>query len=419
MNLHDDGAAAPETKAYGREVREAEGALMAAFEAFKDANDERLGQIETRVAEDAVTRDKVDRINKAVTEQKAALDALALEMRRPKAGGTVERRGAGDAQAAAAFDRYVRKGDAGELMRIETKAASLSAGVDAEGGFVAPDETERTITTLLAHASPIRAIASVRQIAGGTLRLPVATGGFASGWAAEKAARPQTNSPDFAVVEFPAMELYAMPAATQSLLDDALTNVEQWIAEETRHAFAAQEGAAFVNGDGVNKPMGFLAYTKVADASWTWGQIGFVASGAASDFASSNPVDRLIDLAYAPKQIYRAEASWAMNRATEARIRKFKDADGNYVWQPGAAGQPASLLGHPVVEVEDMPGVAANAFPIAFGDFKRGYLIVDRAGIRILRDPYSAKPFVLFYVTKRVGGGVRNFEAIKLLRIAA
>jgi HK97 family phage major capsid protein len=184
--------------------------------------------------------------------------------------------------------------------------------------------------------------------------------------------------------------------------------------------FAEQEGAAFINGDGSAKPTGFLHSTIVADASWAWGKLGYIASGADGAFADDDPADALINLAYAPKQGYRANGTWVMNRKTEAAIRKFKDGDDNYIWQPGvAAGQSASLLGYPVAEAEDMPDIASNAYSIAFGDFARGYLIVDRVGINVLRDPFSAKPYVLFYTTKRVGGGVQNFEAIKLLKFAA
>jgi HK97 family phage major capsid protein len=409
MNMAS-GASAPETKAFGR----ADGveALMESFEAFREANDERLDQIEAKLSADVVTVEKVDRINRALTEQKAALDRMALEARRPQVGSpraTPER--------SQAFGAYMRKGDAAAL---EVKEDKLTAGTLTEGGYLIPEEVERRIDSLLAEVSPIRGIATVRQIAGASFRLPVSRNGFASGWAAETGARAQTDTADMSMVEFPAMELYAMPAASQTLLDDALIDVEQWVAEEVQHAFAAQEGAAFVNGDGTNKPKGFLDYTKVPEGSWSWGNIGFTLSGGAGAFAASDPADRLIDLAYTPKQAYRQNGTWVMNRATEAAVRKLKDGDGNYVWQPGAAaGRPATLLGYPVVEAEDMPDIAANAYAIAFGDFRRGYLIADRAGVRVLRDPFSAKPYVLFYTTKRVGGGVQNFEAIKLMKFAA
>lgn len=211
-----------------------------------------------------------------------------------------------------------------------------------------------------------------------------------------------------------------MPAATGTLLEDAAVNIDQWIASEVELAFAEQEGAAFVNGDGVNKPTGFLNYTKAAEASWAWDKIGYVATGADGAFASSSPGDALIDLVYALKAGYRQNGTFVMNRKTQAAVRKLKDADGQYLWSPPAlAGARASLLTFPVVEAEDMPDIASAAYAIAFGDFRRGYLIVDRIGVRVLRDPYSAKPYVLFYTTKRVGGGVQDFDAIKLMKFAA
>jgi HK97 family phage major capsid protein len=182
-------------------------------------------------------------------------------------------------------------------------------------------------------------------------------------------------------------------------------------------AFAEQEGNAFVLGNGTAKPKGFLDYTKVLESSWSWGNIGYILTGVSGALPASNPSDVLVDTVYSLKAGYRQNANWVMNRKTQAAIRKLKDADGNYLWQPPASvGQRAMLMGFPVVEAEDMPDAAANATPIAFGDFGRGYLVVDRTGVRVLRDPYSAKPYVLFYTTKRVGGGVQDFDAIKLLK---
>ena len=402
------------TQSPNRELKDAFDDFMRAFDAFKQANDERLGELEKRAA-DGVTNDKVERINAALDEQKHALDELVLAGQRPALASSQPQ---STREHKTAFERYVRKGDAGGLDRFEMKA--LTSQSDPDGGYLVPSETENAIDRILAKVSPIRAIATVRQIGAATFRKPITTSGADSGWVGEAASRAETTAPTISVIEFPAMELYAMPAATQSLLDDAYVNVEQWLAEEVQTEFAEQEGAAFVNGDGVNKPRGFLTYTMVADASWAWDSIGYIASGASGAFASSNPSDALIDLAYAPKQGYRAGAHWAMNRKTESAIRKLKDGQGNYIWQPGTtAGEPATLLGYPVTEAEDMPDIAANSFSIAFGDFARGYLIVDRIGVRVLRDPYSAKPFVLFYTTKRVGGGVQNFEAIKLMKFAA
>jgi HK97 family phage major capsid protein len=257
-------------------------------------------------------------------------------------------------------------------------------------------------------------------VSGSVYKKPFAITGAESGWVAETAARPETDSPTLAELSFPTMELYAMPAATSALLDDSAVNIDEWIAEEVRDAFAQQEGTAFVTGNGTAKPKGFLAYTNVDNASWSWGNIGFLKTGVDGAFASSNPGDKLIDLVYAVKAGYRANGTFVFNRATQAVIRKMKDGEGNYLWQPAAkAGDPSLLMGFPVVESEDMPTIATDSYSVAFGDFRRGYLIVDRVGIRVLRDPYSSKPYVLFYTTKRVGGGVQDFDAIKLLKFAA
>ena len=405
-----------ETKAVtDPDVRTAFDEFLSLFEDFKRSNDERLAQLEKRGA-DIVTEDKVDRINRALDEQKKALDELTLAASRPSLGG--EFRPAPDRatrERKAAFDRYVRKGDAAGFDALELKA--LSAGSNPDGGYVVPLEIEQTIDRVLAKASPIRALATIRQIGSNVYRKPITTVEAASGWVAETATPAQTATPTLSAIDFPAMELYAMPAATQALLDDAQVNIEQWLADEVQIVFAEQEGTAFVTGDGVSKPKGFLSYTNVADASWSWGNLGYVATGVDAAFPASNPADALLDLAYAPRQAYRANGTWVMNRKTESQIRKFKDTTGNYIWQPGgAAGQPATLFGYPVAEAEDMPDIASNSYSIAFGDFARGYLIVDRVGIRVLRDPYSAKPYILFYTTKRVGGGVQNFEALKLMK---
>jgi HK97 family phage major capsid protein len=383
--------------------------LMQAFDAFKETNDERLAQIEQRASADVVTAEKLARIERT-------MDEIALKQARPALGGAAPKSGAARTHAAA-FEGYVRKGETGQLRDLEAKA--LSVGSDPDGGYLVPDETERMVNTALRTISPIRAIASVRQVSSSVYKVPFSTDGFATGWVAETAARPQTNNATLAELSYPTMELYAMPAATQSLLDDSIVNIDEWLAEEVRIAFAQQEGNAFVVGDGINKPKGFLTYPTVANASWTWGNIGTIATGTAGAFPASNPGDKLIDLAYAVKAPYRANGTFVMNRATQSVIRKMKDGDGTYLWQPSAeAGVPATLLGYPVAESEDMPDIAANSLSVAFGDFRSGYLVVDRVGIRVLRDPYSSKPYVLFYTTKRVGGGVKDFDAIKLLRFA-
>ena len=401
----------------GSEYNAAIDEFFGAFEAFKQANDQRLDEIEKRMHADVITTEKVDRINAAFDRQQQKLDDLLLKSSRPQlaglAGHTPSAREHSEHKSA--FAAYVRKGDTAALNTLESK--SLSVGSDTDGGYLVPEETETEIGRLLTQASPIRAIADVRQVSTSVYKKPFATAGAASGWVAETASRPETASPALAELQFPAMELYAMPAATQSLLDDSAVNIDQWIASEVQSAFAEQESAAFVNGDGINQPKGFLDYTAIDDASWSWGSLGYIATGADGAFAATDASDVLIDTIYALKAGYRQDAHWVMNRKTQGEIRKLKDADGNYLWQPAATAEAtATLMNFPIAEAEDMPDIASDAFAAAFGSFRRGYLIVDRIGVRVLRDPYSSKPYVLFYTTKRVGGGVQNFEAIKLLK---
>jgi HK97 family phage major capsid protein len=382
--------------------------LMRAFEAFRETNDQRLAEIERRAA-DSLTLEKLARLE-------GTLDELAHRTLRPQLGSSTPRIGVAR-EHKAMFESYVRRGETAQLRSLEGKA--LSVGSDPDGGYLVPEETERAVNRALRDISPIRAIAGIRQVSGTVYKKPFAITGAEAGWVAETASRPQTDSPTLAELSFPTMELYAMPAATQSLLDDSAVDIDQWIAEEVRVSFAEQEGTAFVTGDGTAKPKGFLAYTTVANGSWTWGNIGYIATGVSGAFPTTDPSDKLIDLIYAVKAGYRANAHFVMNRATQAVIRRMKDGEGNYLWAPsGKPGEAPTIMGFPVAESEDMPDIAANSLSIAFGDFRRGYLIVDRLGIRVLRDPYSSKPYVLFYTTKRVGGGVQDFDAIKLMKFS-
>ena len=410
-----------ETKAEApnAEIRGAMREFLSAFEAFKDANDERLSALESKSADDIVLNEKIERINDAVSEQKAAVDRLALKQGRPSIGEAARPNAIIEPdERKAAFMRYMRVGDATAVASLEAK--SVNAGTESEGGYLAPNEVERLITAAVKDISPIRQIASVREIGGNVFRKPVSNGDAVAGWVAETGSRAETTAPTLTAIDFPTMELYAMPAASQTLLDDAIVDIEQWLADEVQTEFAVQESAAFISGNGATAPKGILSYTIAADAAKTATQLGYLPSGADGAFAASNPSDALLDLIYAPKQAYRANGRFVMNRSVVGALRKFKDADGNYLWAPNSEpGEPARLLGYPVTEAEDMEDIASDSHSIAFGDFRRGYLIVDRVGVRVLRDPYSAKPYVLFYTTKRVGGGVQDFDAIKFLKFAA
>lgn len=406
---------APETKmGSGAEIVEAFDDFMHAFESFKDANDDRLQQLETRMTSDVVTEDKVNRINKAVDEQKRHLDTLILKNRRPALDGSIVP-SIDQMEHKAGFDAYVRSGEESGLRQIESKAMSM--GSDPDGGFLVPDEIATEIGKRLSVLSPIRSISTVRQVSSAVYKKPFAKSGPSVGWVGETEIRPETSTPSLAELQFPAMELYAMPAASSALLEDAAVDVDALLVEEVETAFAEQESHAFINGDGINKPTGFLTVPNVDEASWSWGNLGTVATGEDGGFANSDSSDVLIDTIYALKSGYRQNANWVMNRKTQAVLRKLKDADGNYLWQaPASADMRARLMGFSVVEAEDMPDIASDETAIAFGDFRRGYLVVDRTGISVLRDPYSSKPYVLFYTTKRVGGGVQDFDAIKLVK---
>lgn len=285
-----------------------------------------------------------------------------------------------------------------------------------------PREIDSMIARTLKDISPIRSIANVVQTGSAGYRKLVTTGGTPSGWVSETAARPETDTPEFAEIAPPTGDLYANPAASQSMLDDAAFDVESWLAEEIAQEFARAEGTAFVSGSGTNQPRGFLDGTPTSqeDDARAFGTLQYVATGADGNFTGASPEAALIDLVHALRAPYRQGAVFVLNSSTLARIRKFTSAEGMPLWQPSlAGGNPDTLLGYPVVEAEDMPDIAANSLSVAFGNFRAGYLIAERSATSILRDPFTNKPFVHFYATRRVGGQVMNSEAIKLLKFSA
>ena len=344
-----------------------------------------------------------------VDEVKSRLDRVSRAAARPAIGG-----GAAPSLELKGFvDGYLRHCREAELK-------SVSGAVAADGGFAVPREIDALISMQLKTISPIRAISQVVQTGSAGYRKLVTAGGSASGWVSEVAARPETTTPKFNEIAPPMGELYANPAASQAMLDDADFDIEAWLASEIAMEFARAEGAAFVSGTGTNQPRGFLSAPTAAtsDAVRPFGTLQFLASGNASAFDAS-PELKLIDLVHSLKAGHRQGAVFVMNSKTLATVRKFKAADGTFLWQPGLLeGAPARLLGYPVIEAEDMPDVAAGTLPIAFGNFKAGYLIAERKATTILRDPFTNKPFVNFYATKRVGGQVLDSDAIKLLKIS-
>ncbi|HEU0097481.1 MAG TPA: phage major capsid protein [Allosphingosinicella sp.] len=350
--------------------------------------------------------EEVAELREEMAQLKSRMDAQAVAAARPALSGA---RGGGSPFV----ESYLRKGlESG----IELKA--MAGTTDAAGGYAVPEEIDSEIGRLLTSISPIRAIANVVRVGSAGYRKLVTAGGTPSGWVSETAARPETATPTFIEVAPPFGELYANPAASQAMLDDAAFDVEAWLAQEIATEFARAEGSAFVSGNGVNRPKGFLASPTSAqgDHVRAFGTLQYVGTGEVAGFGA-DPADRLIDLVQALRPPYRQGAVFVMNSATASAIRKFKTSDGAFLWQSGlGAAQPDTLLGYPVVEAEDMPDVTADSVSIAFGNFRAGYLIAERTETQILRDPYTNKPFVHFYATKRVGGQVANSEAIKLLK---
>lgn len=312
----------------------------------------------------------------------------------------------------------------GAYLRNPIRAA-MSTDSNPDGGYTVQPQVDSTISRLATENGVIRKIAgnvTIEPGKGNSYIRIVNVGGTDSGWVGEREARPSTANAKLAEIEIPVRELYAFPKTTQNLLDDSSVQVAQMMTDDIGIEFTSREDDAFVRGDGVKQPRGFTTYAMVADASWAWGKLGFVKTGVANALSDStyNGADALIDLTHALKTAYLPNAVFVMNRNTAAIVRKLKDGDKNYLWQSSIQqGQPSTLLGYPVYLDPSVDDIGADKFPIWFGDFRRGYTIVDKHGVRVLPDPYTQRPYVGFYATRRVGGGVTNFEAIKALKIAA
>ncbi|MES2334071.1 MAG: phage major capsid protein [Pseudomonadota bacterium] len=360
-------------------------------------------------------QDEVKSTLKHQEERLTMLNAKTMSYGRPALSARAEV----EAPHQKAFNAYLRSGDDDGLRGLTLEGKAMSTAVAADGGYLVDPQTADRIRSMLFATSSLRSIANVVQVEATSFDVLVDRSEVGSGWATEVAATTETTTPVIERISIKLHELAAMPKASQRLLDDSAFDVEGWLAEKIATRFIRAEAAAFINGDGIDKPKGILLPTKVADATWTWGNIGYVPTGAAADFATTNPADCIINLVYALGADYRANGAFLMNSKTVGAVRKMRDADGRFLWSDGlAAGEPARLMGYPVVVSEDMPDIAANAYAIAFGDFRSAYTIAERPDLRILRDPFSAKPNVLFYANKRVGGDITDFAAVKLLKIA-
>lgn len=400
------------------EIRELIEQQGKAFEEFKKSNDERLAVLEKGEARSEL-EEKTDRINDELGRLSAAVDELAKKANRPGAPGA-EGDEALQAEHKSAWLKWVRKGDDAGLADIERKA--MNVGTPADGGYAVPIQQDRDIMRLLTDLSPMRQVCRVMTVGTEDYRKLVNLGGTASGWVGETDARPATAGPTLAQLKPSFGELYANPEVTQKALDDIFFNVEGELSQDISESFAVLEGKAFLSGTGTNQPVGLLtAKTSAeADSARAFGTVQHIATGVADNFPAKDPADILIDLIYSMKAGYRTGAQFMVNSMTLATMRKWKDGQGNYIWQPAMQnGQPGSIFGYGYVTNEDMPSAGAGAIPVVFGNFQQAYVIFDRVGIRSLRDPYTNKPFVGFYTTKRVGSMIANTQAVKFLKCAA
>lgn len=340
------------------------------------------------------------------------LDRKTLMAARPALAVSAEM----DAPHQKAFAAYLRSGDDDGLRGLELEGKALNTAVAADGGYLVDPQTSDTIKGTLSATASIRAIASVVTVDATSYDVLVDHTDMGAGWATETGNLTETDSPQIDRITVPLHELSALPKASQRLLDDSAFDIEDWLANRIADKFARSEADAFINGDGVDKPKGVMTYPTVDNDVWAWGNLGYVPTGSAGAIDDGDPI---VDLVYAVGAQYRANGTFVMNSKTAGTVRKLKDNDGRFLWSDGlAAGEPARLLGYPVLIAEDMPDIDAGAFAIAFGDFSAGYTVAERPDLRVLRDPFSAKPHVLFYATKRVGGAVSDFAAIKLLKFA-
>lgn len=396
------------------EIKQAVDDLGRAWQAFQDADKQ------AKARSEGEQKEMLERINRALDTAEAAkkdAEKAIVSGERQHSAGAPD---AAKSEHAKAFNTFVRKGVDAGLADLERKAVNVATAGD--GGYALPEQIDSTIAQRLLDISPIRSIANIVTVSTSDYKQLVDTRGIASGWVGEAAARPGTGTSTLYEAAAFMGEIYANPQATQNSLDDLFFNVEAWLAAGISDEFAFQEGNAFVVGNGTNKPKGFAAYTTAAtaDSARAWGTLEHIATGVDGDFAAANKGDKLYDVVYKLKAGHRANARWVTNKALLGEIRQFKESTTNaYLWAPGlAAGQPSTLCGYGVVEAEDMPAKGASTLSLAFGDFRAGYTIVDRVGIRSLRDPFTNKPYVGFYTTKRVGGMVVNSEAIKFLKFA-
>ena len=392
------------------EVKEKANLIGNSWEQLKQVNNACNREMERKGNADPLYTEQINKLSNALDNQKRRLDIMETAANRPMKVVEHPQKGNEGGEYKKAFEGYIRKGAVSELEDFEKKALSVSS--DPDGGYLVTPTLSQKIEKYVYETSPMRQIASVEQISTDSLDIIIDNGAAAAGWVAETASRPDTTTPQVTKKTIAVNEMYAQPKATQKLIDDSAIDIESWIAEKVADIFSQTENTAFITGDGSAKPKGILAYA----AGTSYGQVEQVLSGLDAGVTA----DSLIKLYFSLKDEYAKTSTFLMNRATVKAVRLLKETTtGQYLWQPGlAAGAPDTLMGVPVKQASDMPVPAQDALSVALADFSRAYKIVDRVGIRVLRDPFTDKPFVKFYTTKRVGGEVVNFEAIKLLKLS-
>lgn len=402
-------------------------ALNADWQAFKDAQAAKDAEVKAKF-DDVVTTEKLGRIEASLGALTTALDDANAKIAGLSINGGGDDDGLTDAEReyAAKFDDWFRTGEGERDLKAMARdggiRAAYSVGSDPNGGYTAPVEWDRSITDARVEVSPMRRFASVQSVSGQGFKRLYNMHGTTAAWVGETADRDETSGSTLTEYEFSFGEIYAMPAATERVLEDSEIDIATWLSGEVNIEFARQEGLAFINGDGVNKPKGLLRYDATAETALPpaqrhpLGPIGEVKTGAANALTPDGLIDLIYDL---PEDRSTGSALYA-NRKSHAMLRKMRDGDNNFLWQPPfQAGQPAQILGQPIHELSGLPDVAANAIPIIFGNMAEGYRIFDRVGISVLRDPYTKKPYILFYTRKRVGGGLWNPEWLRYHRVAA
>ncbi len=382
--------------------------LGQAVEELKAKNDQRWDALQKKGHADPLLEEQVDRIGSDVqrlSEMKERLERVETRLNRPAFASHSAPLTGRDGELKEAMVKYLRTGDFNECKL-------LSIDGDPQGGYWVGSETSDRVAKKMHETSPMRNIAAIESISSDALEMTEDLNEADAGWTSERAPRTESATPSIGVRRIPVHELYAMPKATQNLLDDARVDLESWLVNKVADKISRLENSAFIDGDGVGKPRGILTYPAGTTNPGQVEQINSGVDGAAD-------ADGLRNLFYALKSPYLTNAKWLMRRSMISAVSKLKDSSGNYLWEPGLTlGEPQTLLGHSIERMEDMPALASNSLSIAFGDFQQAYTIVDRVGVRVLRDPYSAKPFVLFYSTKRTGGDVVNFEALVIQKMA-